>query len=131
MIDQIPLTARIVDPLHFVFVPETWEKALKPYKQAKWTHDPAAGNCPPDNYQIKQGHFLAFPQFKMTQCGVYAAHLYAVVKELAGACQQVQATLTVEGLTLETIGGEIRTRVTLKPRGLSIKDDPHHAVLQM
>lgn len=126
MINQIPLTARRVDPIHFVFIPETWAKALTPYAKAKWTHevDPAYGL---HNYDLKNGHFLVFPQYNMTKGGFFAAHLYAVVKELD--CQQVHAELTVEGLTLVTIGGPVKSRITLKPRGLSRKDTAHHAIL--
>lgn len=127
MIESINLTARRVDPLRFVFVPQTWAKELKAHGKATWKHDTSPAHSR-HNYEIKEGHFLAFPQFNMTNGGFYAAHLYAIVKELD--CQQVHATLTVEGLTLETVGGEVKTRITLKPRGLSRKDTPYHAVLQ-
>ena len=131
MLNPINLPARIVDPLHFVFIPEKWEQELKPYSKAQWKHQcNTAQNLPPDRYELQTGHFLAFPQFHMTSGGFYAAHVYAVVKELAGGCQQVQATLTVEGLTLETIGGDIKTKVHIKPRGMSRKDDPHSVILQ-
>lgn len=128
MIEQINLTARRVDPLHFVFIPQTWTKELKPHGKAEWKSMAGTMGQPRDNYEIKAGDFLVFPQFNMTNGGFYAAHIYSVIKEMD--CQQVHATLTVEGLTLETVGGDIKTRVTLKPRGLSRKDTPYHAVLQ-
>lgn len=126
MINQIPLTARKVDPLHFVFIPETWAKALKPYAKAKWTHesDPAYGL---HNYDLKNGHFLVFPQFGMTKGGFFAAHLYAIVKELD--CLQVHAELTVEGLKMETIGGPVKSRIVLTPRGMSLNSTAHHVIL--
>lgn len=132
MIEQIHLRARIVDPIHFVFVPETWEQALKPYKKANWTHDTHiySGGVKVKNlhnYTLKQGVFLAFPQFHMTNGGFYAAHLYAVVSNMF--CDQVKATLTVEGLTLEAVGD--RQTVHLKPRGLSVNDTPYHAILSL
>ena len=129
--ETVTLPARIVDPLHFVFCPDTWAEELKPISRAKWTHTSNKGmNLPPDFYELKSGDFLAFPQFNMTNGGFYAAHLYMVVKELKDVCKQVRATLTVEGLTLETVEGEVKTRVTLKPRGMSHDSTPHHAILQ-
>lgn len=128
----IQLTARIADPIHFVFVAETWAEQLKPYKQAEWTHDSECYSwgsfyrCP-HNYTLKSGHFLVFPQFHMTQGGFYAAHLFMICKELAEVTMQVKATLTVEGLTLEAV--DARTLVHLKPRGLSRNDVAHHAIL--
>lgn len=127
MINQIPLTARRVDSIHFVFIPKTWAKALKPYAKAKWTSEQIDPRLPKEKYTLQNGHFLLFPQFNMTKGGFFAAHLYAVVKELD--CAQVHAELTVEGLTLVTIGGSVKSKITLKPRGWSIKDTPHHAIL--
>lgn len=128
MINQISLTARKVDPIHFVFIPETWAKALKPYAKAKWTSTQEDIRLPKEKYTLQYGHFLVFPQFNMTKGGFFAAHLYAVVKELD--CKQVHAELTVEGLKLETIGGPVKSRIVLKPRGLTRKDTPHHAILE-
>lgn len=124
--NTIQLTARITDPLHFIFCPDTWEKELKPVSKAKWTHDSNAVYSR-HNYTLKEGAFLAFPQFNMTSGGFYAAHIYAVAKEMD--CPQVRATLTHEGLTLESIGSEIKTRVTITPRGLQRTDTPYHAIL--
>jgi hypothetical protein len=126
MLETITLTARRVDAIHFVFIPGTWVKQLKPISKAQWKHevDPAYGL---HNYEIKAGVFLVFPQYKMTNGGFYAAHLYDIIKNLD--CKQVHATLTMEGLTLETIGGENKTRIIFKPRGLSRKDTPFHAIL--
>lgn len=131
MLDSVTLTARTVDAQRFVFIPETWESQLKPYSRAQWKHESNAKinkSLPPDNYEITAGDFLAFPG--MDRGGFYAAHLYAVVKEMRGTCGQVHASITPEGLTLETIGGDIKTRVTLKPRGMSRKDTPHSVVMK-
>lgn len=140
MIEQIHLTARIVDPIHFAFVPGTWEKELRPFKAAKWEHEThiySGGTkvrCL-HNYEIKSGIFLAFPQFNMTQGGFYAAHLYMIAKELQDLFvghdyPQCQGTLTVEGLLFEArqVDG-IKSRLQLKPRGLSKNDTAYHAIL--
>lgn len=110
-----------------MFIPETWAKALKPYAKATWTSERIDPRLPKENYTLKNGHFLLFPQFNMTKGGFFAALLYVVVKELDAL--QVHAELTVEGLKLVTVGGFIKTTITLKPRGLSRKDTPHHAIL--
>lgn len=127
MIEQIHLTARIVDPLHFVFLPERWEEQLKPFSRAKWKHGSWLGK--PCDYEIKEGVFLVFPQFHMIQGGFYAAHLYQIVKNIP--YDRVEGELTVEGMTLTCkLEGKIYQRVTLKPRGLSIKDTPYQAILR-
>lgn len=128
MIEQIHLTARIVDPLHFVFLPERWEAQLKPFSRAKWKHENISPR-PPCFYEIKEGAFLVFPQFNMTQGGFYAAHLYQIVKNMP--YDRVEGELTVEGMTLTCkLEGKVYQRVTLKPRGLSIKDTPYQAILR-
>lgn len=108
MINQISLTARKVDPIHFVFIPETWAKALKPYSKAKWTHTQADRRLPKEEYTLQHGDFLVFPQFNMTKGGFFAAHL---------------------GLTLVTIGGPVKSRIVLKPRGMSRNSTAHHVIL--
>ena len=131
MLENIHLTARIIDPLHFVFISEKWEQELKSHKTAKWTHESntkVSKSLPADTYQLTAGDFLAFPQFNMTNGGFYAAHLYMIVKEIPAGVR-VYGTLTVEGLTLEYSIDGLKSRINLTPRGLGTKDTPYRAEL--
>lgn len=129
LIEQIHLRGKYISETQFVFLAEYWEAQLKPYKKAKWTHEAKDwfGRNIPNNYRLKQGAFLVFPEFK-TQGGLYAAHLYAIVKELPDG--PIYCTFTNEGLVMESKEeGRVIQRVTLKYRAPLIDDTLYHAVV--
>lgn len=124
-IEQIRLRARIVDPTHFVFIPENWEAALKPYKKAKWDHGKDQAGLPA-GYELKRGNYLVFPQFPIgiLDAGFYIARLYMVVKEMEQG-EQAYGEMFKDRMEIT----QNRQRVTLNTNSLGGIDSFYHAIL--
>ena len=114
--DAVELTARLTD-FGFVFVPETWERELKPHKKARWTHD-TSPSYSSYNYTLKQGVALVWKERGI----IHAARLFAVVSEMD--VEQAKGTFTAEGIVFEktTIEG-LRFRTLLKFMEMNPKDE--------
>lgn len=131
VVEKIRLRARVQDNSNFIFIPEYWEEALKPFKKAHWKSDwgYSQGNKVParQDYRIISGNFLVFPEFDVDG-GFYAAHLYMVVCELPN--QQIQGTFMKDTLTLKVLEqGKVYQTVNLKSRAAWPRDTFYHAVM--
>jgi len=129
VIERIHLRGKILSDNQFVFVPEYWMEALKPYSKAKWGYEKASEGRPTCQYRVKSGAFLVFTEFKAPQHGgFYAAHLYMIVKELPDS--PIYCTFTEDGLIMERKEeGKVVQRIELKPRAMQLGDTPYHAIL--
>lgn len=124
-VPAIRLTARTTDSTHFVFIPETWEAALKPYRKASWKHEKGheGSGFVPYRYELRRGNYVVFYQLALN-AGFYIARLYAVVKEME---QGEQAYGEVFENRLEIT--QNRQRVTLKTNPMGGLDGLYHAIL--
>ena len=98
--NKIKLTHR-KDGDTLYFLPETWTRELKPHSKAKWTVTGAK------SYMRRGGTILLVQDDTYIHTGL----LYLIIKEMD--CPQAKATITPEGLQIESLEG-LRQRVLLK-----------------
>jgi hypothetical protein len=128
-IETIPLRAKVLDPNHFVFIPEYWEASLKPFKKANWKHDSFiySGGVKVKNlhnYTLKQGNYIVFPKIQVLDGGFYIARLYMVISTMEQG-EQAHGEFTKSELVIR----QNNQTVTLKTNPLGSVDNIYHAHL--